>query len=105
MHHAVHVQLVRLKADGYSEPYGSLGVVESSAEGRRGRRHFVAWLASEEHGLHSSGPIADDDLVRLGWLSVRVPDEMEERLALADLKDPARIAREALRAALERIDS
>jgi hypothetical protein len=100
VHHSISVQLVRLVAGGYSEPEGSLGVVESSSSAERSLRHFVAWVGSE-HGPHSSGPIDDVDLERVGWLSVRVPDEMEERLRLADLKDPGRVAREALRKALE----
>lgn len=52
MHHAVHVQVVRLVDPDYSEPEGSMGVVESSSDD--GRRHFVAWLSPHEHGLHSS---------------------------------------------------
>lgn len=101
MHHSIHVQLVRLEDGDYSVPVGTFGVIDSTAADTM--HHFVSWAASGVAGPHGSGPIADIDLERLGTLTVRLPDETEERLKLADLKDPARIAREALRKALENL--
>lgn len=103
MHHSIHVQLVRLESDEYSVPSGTLGVIDSSTDDGA-PRHFVAWCGSE-NGPHGSGPILDADLEQVGWLHVRLPDETEERLKLADLNDPARIARDALRKALEILEA
>lgn len=101
MRHTIQVQLVRLVGDEYTQPPGSLGVVEASNDDRT--RHFVAW-ASPEHGPYGSGPIAEEDLELVGFLSVKLPEETERRLAIADLKDPRRIAFEALRKAVDDLE-
>lgn len=68
---SIVVSVVRLRdvpSTTYSVPPGTVGVVENSTED--GSAHFVSWVTGG-----GSGPILDDDLLRLGEVSVAIEDK------------------------------
>jgi hypothetical protein len=76
---AARVALVRLDSDRYSEPRGTLGIVEEeSADADYCVVSWMAPLANPDRAV-SSGPIAREHLVGLGFLSVDITDEIQRR--------------------------